>query len=323
MGNRQMVSENPVQLLGEAEIVAEFQAADAELVQGLLSLRQVPDESLRQCIRAIVATQTFHPLPERRESSVSTAKHKANQRSRRVVAGAFLGLLVVVLLLLATVPSTRAAVAQMIQRFGLVLVNESAMEPQPTLAPGTPGPVKAVEEVIVVRPTTLEAVQAQVPFPLPLPTLLPEGLEFWSGLVGTGPHSINILPDGTKVGDEPPLQVHLIFKPVDGSIYDPDAALSLDIMDKVGTEGGYAVPARTEENVTVDGHPAVFVQGSWMQVNPGDAENLVWDDTADAVMLSWEADGFTYTLQGYLLGLSLEEFIQIAESVRVPPGTDQ
>jgi hypothetical protein len=45
-------------------------------------------------------------------------------------------------------------------------------------------------------------------------------------------------------------------------------------------------------------------------------DNGVWDDTADNTLLSWEADGFTYTLQSYLLGLTRDELIQIAESIR-------
>jgi hypothetical protein len=59
----------------------------------------------------------------------------------------------------------------------------------------------------------------------------------------------------------------------------------------------------------VHGRPAIYARG-------GNGDRGGWDATVDAGLLSWHDDGFTYVLQFSGLGLSRDELIRIAESVR-------
>lgn len=130
-------------------------------------------------------------------------------------------------------PAVRAAFGRMVQqRFGLVLVEHRHQGAE----------VYAVERNI--SPEGFEEAQAQVPFPIPLPTLLPEGFELWAIRVGSGAHGDSIDEQGNLITMTHPIQVILQFKPNESSKskYRPNATIGLDIMDQIGLQGGYAAP---------------------------------------------------------------------------------
>ncbi|MDT8307537.1 MAG: hypothetical protein RRC07_16510 [Anaerolineae bacterium] len=295
----------------------ELQLEDAALVQALVALRSRPRIALQERVKAITETERL----ERAEGVQEViGGHVLPSLSRLALrAGAVAAILfVAALLLLATVPSVRAAFGRIMQqRFGLVLVEPDAFE-----APAFTEPLEDSEvhvEERVVAPLSFEEVQARVPFSIPVPQLLPDGLELWAAHMSEYPASENTGSDSAQTQAEPQVVVVLTYKPSGDAAYDPSAALTLIVTNRTGTEGGYAVAASAEESVEVNGKPAVYARGSWQRVDenePPDPANMVWDGNADATMLSWEADGFTFTLQGYLLGLSREEYIQIAESVK-------
>jgi hypothetical protein len=300
------------------EIVQELQLEDAALVQALVALRSRPRIALQQRVKAITETERLEHVEGVREALGGRVLPSLSHLALRAGAVAAV-LFVAALLLLATVPSVRAAFGRMMQqRFGLVLV-----EPTPqaaTISEPEEGSQGRLTEKII-PPISFAEAQAQVPFAIPLPTLLPEGFELWATRVGTGPHGESMDEDGNRISIEPPVQVILHFKPGESSEdrHHPEATLGLDIMDRTDLHGGYAVPAGSEADVEVNGNPAVFVRGAWVHLDeskPPSPDNMTWDDTADAVMLSWEADGFTYTLSGSHLGLTQEEYIRIAESIK-------
>jgi hypothetical protein len=125
--------------------------------------------------------------------------------------------------------------------------------------------------------------------------------------------------EGNIIAREPPIQIILTFKPDEANRhrYHPDATVSLTMFDQTAMDGGYGAPLGSAEEVEVNGNEAVFVKGIWVLVDESrpPANNTIWDETADAGMLSWEADGFTYILQVSHLRLLRENYIKIAESV--------
>jgi hypothetical protein len=298
------------------EIAAELQLENDELVRALVELRLPPSHALRQQVRAI--TNTEQVAGTGKADEVSQGKTPTVLPRLLIRAGVVVSvLLMAVFLLIATVPSVRAAFDRIMQqRFGLVLIEPTL---EATIATDPEDNSEVLTEVEIIPPISFEEVQTQAPFTIPMPALLPEGLELWAPHMTEYPPQESSGPDGTLTDTEPQVVVVLTYKPTAASIYDPSAALTLIVTNQIDLEGGYAVAVGAEESVEVKGHPAVFARGSWHRVNenePPDLANAVWDGSADAAMLSWEANGFTYTLQGYLLGLSREEYIQIAESVR-------
>jgi hypothetical protein len=292
----------------DARMLDEFQPDEIELVQGLLSLRQVPSGRLQQRVQKIGKAGHSRQPPEARRAGRRAYWPRLLLRSG-VLAGT---LAVTVLLLLATVPSVRAALDRLFeQRFGLVLVDPSRLE-APVNAGASGEQARDVEEdVEVVPPLSFDEVQARVGFPIPQPAVIPEGL----ALAAT--HFSHYPPRGGE--STPQTVVVLAYRPAGGPAAEPEAALTLVVTDRTVVEGCYAVPAAAEEQVTVNGAPAVYARGAWERTNddePPALANMAWDAGTDAAMLSWEAEGYTYTLQGFLLGLSREDYIRIAESVR-------
>ena len=300
------------------EIVAELQLENDELVRALVELRLPSSRVLRQRVRAITDIEQATGVDK---TNVPHPERMLPWLPRLVLrAGAVTAiLLVAVLLLIATVPSVRAAVGRIMQqRFGLVLV-EPALEA--TTATETELEEGEILTEVIIPPISLEEAQAQVPFTIPMPTILPEGFELWATRMGTGPHGESIDEDGNRIVIEPPVKVILHFKPDEDSQirYHPEATIGLDIFDRTDLAGGYAIQAGNEEEVEVNNNRAIFVQGAWIKIEenkPPDPNNMVWAATVDAAMLSWEANGFTYVLSGSHLGLSREDYIRIAESIR-------
>jgi RNA polymerase sigma factor (sigma-70 family) len=75
------------------------------------------------------------------------------------------------------------------------------------------------------------------------------------------------------------------------------------------SRGGYAFPAAGAEDVTVNGHPATYVHGSY----DGDGQ---WDSNVDVSTMSWDADGITYVLSSEGLGLGRADLLRVANSIR-------
>jgi hypothetical protein len=299
------------------EIVAELQLQDSELVMALLEMRSPSSRALRQRVQTLTNTETVKGTRNADEPRRERMFSFLPRFVLRVGVVAAL-LLVAVLMMSAVVPSVRAALGRVMQqRFGLVLV-EPTLEAIPAAETELEEGEGLTEEAI--PPISLEEAQAQVPFTIPMPRLLPEGFAVWAARVGTGPHGESTDENGNRITMEPPIQVILHFKPDEEfqRQYHPDATLGLTILNQIGIEGGYTVPAGSEEEVEVNSNSAVFVRGAWVRPDesqPPPSDNINWDDMVDVVMLSWEADGFTYILHGYYLGLSQEDYIKIAESV--------
>jgi hypothetical protein len=126
--------------------------------------------------------------------------------------------------------------------------------------------------------------------------------------VGTGSYGCN-----TKKACEetkPSAKVIVTYRPLNHV----SANLRLEITEGIDTEGGYAIPGSIAQGVLVNGRPATYARGVWEKL--GGEHDVQWNDNADAGMLSWEQDGFTYLLSSYQLGLSSEELIRIAESLQ-------
>lgn len=297
------------------EIIAELQLENDGLVKTLVELRLPPSQTLQQRVRTIANTNQIRKADGiHQQRTLPWFPRIALRASIATVI-----LLVTALLLITTVPSVRAAFGRIMQqRFGLVLV-------EPILEATTATETELEEGEIltegIIPPISLEEAQAQSPFTIPLPTILPEGFELWSARVGNGPHGESMDENGNKIVIEPPVKVILHFKPdEDNQIrYHPEATLGLDIFDQTNLAGGYAIQAGNEENVEVNSNSAIFVQGTWTKIEenkPPDPNNMIWDATADAAMISWEANGLTYVLSGSHLSLSQEDYIRIAESIR-------
>lgn len=303
------------------EIMAELQLENDDLVRAFVELRLPSSHALRQRVRTITNIEKAKRMGN---AGVSYPERMLPFLRRLVLRASAVAaiLLVAVLLLIATVPSVRAAFDHIMQqRFGLVLV-----EPTQEVTTATDPTETELEEgeiliEVTIPPISLEEVQGQIPFTIPLPTILPEGLELWAARVGAGPHGENMDEDGNRIVIEPPVQVILHFKPDEENRpqYHPEATLGLEIFNQTNLAGGYAVQTGSEEEVEVNNNSAIFVQGAWITIEenePTYSNSMIWDATADVAMLSWEANGFTYVLSGSYLGLSPEDYIRIAESVQ-------
>ena len=186
-----------------------------------------------------------------------------------------------------------AAGTDTLQRFGMLLLSPSVVErrtarPQATAdGRGAAAPqVVATPRAVEVR-GSLEDAQRQVAFRLRTPSWLPAGVEFRGARADA---------DGRGGG--------MSYRATDGSLG------GFGVIMRQGQEqGGYAVPGSATRPVQVHGLPAVYVQGAWNEADQ-------WQPAADAGLLSWQEDGFTFVLTHSGLHLSREDVLRIAESLR-------
>jgi hypothetical protein len=209
------------------------------------------------------------------------------------------GMFIVVLLLaiLLGVPSVRAAVVELLQ---LGAVRIYLTEPTPTTLPGeTPASTKPrpsatatplASLINMAGETTLAQAQAQLDFPIRLPSVPPD----------LGP------PDKVYLQDfEGPLVVLVWLEPDNpGKI-----RLSLHLLgpNSFAGKGG----PETVEETTVHGQPALWVSGPhlfWLRDRQAAIRRLVEGNT-----LIWTEGEITYRLE---TNLSLAEAIKIAESLQ-------
>jgi hypothetical protein len=150
---------------------------------------------------------------------------------------------------------------------------------------GFPGPMM---DEHILSPVSLAEAQRQVPFRILLPTWLPDGL-ILNGAHVNPPNWVNIFYGRTEGGDAG-FGIE--------TAYDP-------------REGGYLYPGAAKQQVMVNGQPAICVQGAWK-----DLQAKEWNDAADSGALEWSANGFTYHIGHSGLGLTCNDLIKIAESLR-------
>lgn len=246
------------------------------------------DTRLRVALSQIAAEE----IPEGLDLWPALAGRRSASHIRQVPRHRHAVLVVVLLVALLAIGTTvLAAGGDMLQRFGMLLLSPAAVArlagPTPTPAAGmsAPQPVGEARALPVNRP--LEAVQREVAFPLRTPAWLPKGVVFRGAMAD---------PDGAGGG--------VSYAAADGST----GGFGLQ-MRRGRQEGGYAVPTSATQEVQVHGRPAVYAQGAWNKSSQ-------WQPTADAGLLSWEEDGFTFVLTHSGVGLSQEDVLRIAESLR-------
>ncbi len=253
-----------------------------------------------QFVRQLLEETASEAVPESMNlwpalsSRIEAAHARRNRRwpSRRRLVLVGLAVVVLALSLVAATPAG-AAVGRaflpsgMLQRFGMVLVRPTLV-PSHTPAAGRPqAEPKADAPSGPLTPSlTLEEAQQQVSFLIRTPAWLPGDVVYRGALVA---------PDGTVV---------VSYRGVD----DPSKGMFIQ-MQQGAAAGGYAVPSSAAQQVRVGGHAAVYARGSWDRSGN-------WNRKADAGLLSWQQDGMTYVLSSSGLGLSRNDMIRIAESLR-------
>ncbi len=208
--------------------------------------------------------------------------------------------------LLASIPSAQAAIVRTLQRFGLVLIDPSAMRPATS--------VKVEPTRQPPQPLTLAEAQLRAPFPIRVPTWLPEGLTFAGAEVNVDTVSTPG-PDG-----EPPAEVSLVYHRASQSQISASTEM-LQLLILFGPNpAGFVVPNSRGQEAVINGQAGVYAHGGWRDDGQGDPQtalgDLRWDDALDEAWLSWGEDGLTYTLQAVGLGLGREDMVRIAESLR-------
>lgn len=200
--------------------------------------------------------------------------------------------------LLAAAPAARAEVRQVLERFGLVLVDPTTA---PAAVPAAELGGSATDAGATPRMTPQElvpqkldraAAQQQVPFPLRLPTWLPDGMQFDGVIVGTGGFGCSTGQNCATA--RPPVSARAQYRHTTNN----DVYLSVEATEITATSGGgYEASAAAAQDATVHGLPAVYVQG-------------------DRSMLSWQEHKLTYVITVQGVPLSQEELVRIAESLR-------
>ncbi len=147
----------------------------------------------------------------------------------------------------------------------------------------------------------LPAAQRLVPFYIPLPTWLPEGLQLQGARVVRAA-GLDQRSEGGSL--TPPVLVTVVYCPT------PESTAGIFITVTQGGEyGRFGFPPSAAQQVRVNGQPATYVHGV-------ENKNGTWDATADYGALVWAADGLTYELRYSELGLNQATLIRIAESLR-------
>lgn len=279
------------------------------------SIRRLLEEIAEQAI-----PDDLHPWPAIHARLARAHAAERGQRSaqpRRVSPGGLaaasmtprlIGLAIVVLLIgvLIGAPVTHAAVAAILQRFGLAFVD--TMQIQSALT------TTHVEPTAPPTPSLLSLAEAQqqVPFPIRTPAWLPEGVS----LAG-------VRVDRTTVSTSAQIaELRIAALLTYRSVSAPDAAsaqMNLEIVSGPNV-APFLLPRSRAQSVLVNGQEATYVRGGWRSDGQGDPEetlgDLRWDDSIDSAWLSWHEDGLTYTLSAFGLGLDKGQLLRVAESLR-------
>jgi hypothetical protein len=256
-------------------------------------------EQRKEASMKMIASQ--HPPTDRR---VSTSNKRRTPHAIMRIAAVCSTALVLLVGLVAATPPARAAVENFMQRFGLVLVDPAAPTPLP--AEGVAEPSMS-SQAMVPQKLDFEEAQRRTPFPILLPTWLPPGVEMTALDADDGSWAC---PPQEGCGNlELPAGVVAMYKKP-GDTWSGITLQATKITSQ--NYGGYVVDPAAVQDATVNGVPAAYVDRSYEEQD-GQA-NIVRE--VDGHMLSWEQDGVTYVLQADNLGLTRDQVIRIAESLR-------
>jgi hypothetical protein len=225
---------------------------------------------------------------------------KPRGRSRTPLLALGVALLVIVGVFVVTAPPTQAAQAVVqgwLQRAGIILIPPPVPRPTPAPAGAPRAQARPVSTGTATRVAYVGVAEAQrrVAFPIRLAGWLPPRLVMEGAAAGPGSPA-----DGGQKAASVIVRYQL----------PANAEGDIAIRETTGhRQGGYAFPAAGPEDVTVNGHPATYVHGSYH----GDGQ---WDSNVDVSTMSWDADGITYVLSSEGLGLSRADLLRVANSIR-------
>ena len=165
---------------------------------------------------------------------------------------------------------------------GYVSRFEFPSQPSAQRLAGLVRPAAVAVELPVVG---ISEAQRQVEFKIPQPSWLP------SGLTLRGAHVA------------PPNWAQIFYGLAEASA----GGTGIEINEGF-KEGNYLYPDDAKQSVTIDGQTGVCMQGSWN-------ERQEWVALADAGALEWSANGFSYHIGHFGLGLSCENLVRIAQSL--------
>ena len=148
------------------------------------------------------------------------------------------------------------------------------------------GLVRPAAVAIELPVVGIDEAQRQVEFKIPQPSWLPAGLTL----------------QGAHV--DPPNWAQIFYGLADAST----GGLGIEI-SKGSREGYYLYPDDAKQSVTIGGQTGVCVQGSWN-------EQGEWMASADVGTLEWSASDFSYHIGHSGLGLSCDDLIRIAQSLK-------
>jgi hypothetical protein len=153
-------------------------------------------------------------------------------------------------------------------------------------------------------------IQSRLPFALPIPGWLPEGLTYQGGSVAEDP-SRKACVQAICSTSTPIYEIVLNYHWADPA----KGWLNLQIWSGQPS-GGYVFPQSAEQSVQVNGRAATYVLQTWEaspqtgQMNPGGLQALSWQDQ----------NGFAYLLTTGDIDLSRQDLIRMAESIKPATG---
>lgn len=215
---------------------------------------------------------------------------------RRGMLSASIAILLVLISILIASPA-RANILAIAQQFGVVFVDTSTAVKN--IDESSLGDRKT-EETGELPLVGLEEAQSKAPFHIPIPTKLPSGLVLQGVRIGQGPSA-----DGKEAGT-----TVVISYAVDDSTQPANSGRGTLFIQMTSGEftGGYNFPANEGERTTVNGEPAVYVQGSW--------QNELWNDMSDVKTVAWTHNDIAYLIQASNLNLSRDDLAAIAQSLQ-------
>lgn len=142
------------------------------------------------------------------------------------------------------------------------------------------------EQFTEIPLVAMSEAQHQVPFPISLPTRLPQG---------TTLRGVHVRGNWVNVSYVSHLNSNA-------------SGMGIE-MAQGASFGSYIVPDSAKQSTTVGGHSATYVHGAWDQ-------HMQWNDLADSGSLTWEAHGLSYKLTFSGLGLNHEDVVHVAESIQ-------
>ncbi|NOK61696.1 MAG: hypothetical protein GFH27_549313n104 [Chloroflexi bacterium AL-W] len=131
--------------------------------------------------------------------------------------------------------------------------------------------------------------QQHVSFAIPLPSHLPDSMELKGARVRHNDDSVSVVYGPTT----------------------PQSGFGMGFSVQPGTGIGgsqYVFPEHAKQETTVNGNPAVCVEGAWSPLNQ-------WQPNSDAIHLGWSDGTLSYHLGGSGLQLDCDEAVKIAESI--------